>query len=380
VTERACLLARRLSLQHPRGTLCETPLLVPSFSSKGFPLALPTSGDTIARTRGKKTRTPRPRAQRSTASQHLHAIGPAIQSALLVSAYDLHFKLLDLPRTHFTGHTLLFLDSGGYELAPEYDSTEPKQFTEYRPREGFTEVAYEAVLRRLPRTAPFVITNFDWATRHAPLEQQISAAKALFSRHPQFLSNFLIKPGCNARGQPQSFIDVDRYVRPLLPEMSGFQILGVTEKELGLKLMDRLAALAKLRSAMDAEGLERIPIHLWGGLDPLLTPLYCLAGGSIFDGVSWLRYAYIDGAAIAWDSAAVIRGRTDSSVSLHSASTMGENLGALESLQIDLRRFIDRGNGDFSVFTHHGKELRRAYEAMQASIAVLRPTKRREKK
>jgi hypothetical protein len=75
---------------------------------------------------------------------------------------------------------------------------------------------------------------------------------------------------------------------------SGIQIhvLGVAENELGPGIRARLRSLAKLRLLMEVAGLE-IPIHVFGASDPQALALYALAGGDIFDGVSWSRY-YLD--------------------------------------------------------------------------------------
>ncbi len=46
--------------------------------------------------------------------------------------------------------------------------------------------------------------------------------------------------------------------------------------------------IAKLRKALDKAGLN-IPLHVFGSLDTVTTPLYFLAGADIFDGLTWLR-------------------------------------------------------------------------------------------
>lgn len=50
---------------------------------------------------------------------------------------------------------------------------------------------------------------------------------------------------------------------------------GVTEKELGDSILRRLRTLAQLRSRPDEVGVGS-PIHVFGGLDPLLTPYILL--------------------------------------------------------------------------------------------------------
>ncbi|MDW3181367.1 hypothetical protein [Roseobacter sp.] len=64
-----------------------------------------------------------------------------------------------------------------------------------------------------------------------------------------------------------------------------------TEKEIGASTKDRLTFLAAFRDLLDEAGMETA-IHVFGGLDPLMTPLYFLAGADVFDGLSWLGYAF----------------------------------------------------------------------------------------
>jgi hypothetical protein len=38
-------------------------------------------------------------------------------------------------------------------------------------------------------------------------------------------------------------------------------------------------------------------IHVLGGLDPFMTPLYFLAGADVIDSLTWLRMGFTDGGA-----------------------------------------------------------------------------------
>src|SRR5690606_32377632 len=80
-------------------------------------------------------------------------------------------------------------------------------------------------------------------------------------------------------------------------ELGSFDIVGVTEKELGRSMLDRMVNVAKLRLAMDEAEL-RIPIHVFGALDPLSASLYYISGAEIFDGLTWIRYAYENGRCV----------------------------------------------------------------------------------
>jgi hypothetical protein len=52
--------------------------------------------------------------------------------------------------------------------------------------------------------------------------------------------------------------------------------------------------IAKLRNALTKAGID-IPIHVFGSLDSVTTPLYFLAGADVFDGLTWLRFAFHEG-------------------------------------------------------------------------------------
>ena len=78
---------------------------------------------------------------------------------------------------------------------------------------------------------------------------------------------------------------------------SEFDIIGLTEAELGDSVLMRMRNIAFLRQLMDIQKIHK-PLHIYGSLDPVCTPLYFLAGADIFDGLSWLRFAYRDELAV----------------------------------------------------------------------------------
>jgi hypothetical protein len=347
------VLARISKIKHPVGAQIDLPRLVPAFSSKGFPF-LPAP----RRKTGTKTR----RGTRSNLSETtlaLDLVGDAIKDSILLSAYDLHHKHFHRPNRYFKGKELILLDSGGYELSPGFDQTEPVHWG--TPSKIFSREDYLGVLARLPRDLPFVISNYDWGTRGKPLPEQISAAQKLFSSFPFFMKNFIVKPVGNRR-----FVDVDEIIHHAR-KLLAFDILGITEKELGKDLMERLKGLAKLRLAMDREGV-RIPIHVWGGLDPVLTPLYFLAGAEIFDGISWLRYAFIDGVAVYRDSYSILVEGIETPLDQARTLTLYHNLGFLRGLDTAFREFVRQKGASFKMFGTRADVLEKAYGALTAQM------------
>lgn len=88
------MLAREGVVEHGGNQLFRTPLLVPSFSSKGFP----------------------------DMRKIMSLMSEFITETTLVSAYDCHYGYCDPKRLTFP--SVIFLDSGGYEARVEYDLSE----------------------------------------------------------------------------------------------------------------------------------------------------------------------------------------------------------------------------------------------------------------
>ncbi len=359
------MLARNTKIEHPLGGLIDLPRLVPAFSSKGFPFLETVKGR--AKAKGESKRRGKSRTKKNTDVESkisettlpLELLGPFIKDSILLSAYDLHHGHLRRPKRFFLGKELVFIDSGGYELSPGFDQTEPVDWG--TPKKNFSSDNYLKVLASLPADLPFVIANYDWGTRERPLVDQILAAQRLFCKFPNFLKDFIVKPVGR-----HHYIDVDEIVRHI-KKFLAFDILGITEKELGRDLMERLKAVAKLRLAMDREDV-RIPIHVWGGLDPLRTPLYFFAGAEIFDGISWLRYAYIDGVAVYRDSYSILVEGIENPLDHARALTLYHNLGFLRRLGVGLRDFALHKGASFDMFGSRAAVMEKAYRTLVTQV------------
>lgn len=341
---------RPLTFRHRLGGSVDLPLLIPSFSSKGF------------RFFAKKSR--RGKQIYSVTTHAIEALAGYMTESMLVSGYDLFHKHFRRPERFFRDTALVFLDSGGYELSPEFDSTEPK-ITPVRQL-PFAIEDYETVLDGLQckhKDLPLVISNFDWAARGKPLDWQIDQARRLFDRFHDWSSDFIIKP-------PNTVINVDE-MTPYLAEMRGFDMIGVTEKELGKNLMDRLKRLAQLRVAMTERNITA-PIHVWGGLDPLITPLYFFAGADVFDGVSWLRYTFHKGLAVNRDAFGILQGTVTTSYDHAAMLSLSQNLVALQGLATSLRAFASSDTPNFEIFEHNREILQKAFLTMGAKIPQLK--------
>jgi hypothetical protein len=265
----------------------------------------------------------------------------------------------------------VFLDSGGYELTSDYDSSEIRH-SPYTPRDGYDTDQYVAVLRDVRKkdgALPLIVANADWATKRLPLKEQIKAARRLFEEIPGCATNFIIKPG-----KARSVVEPDEISRSDYASLRRFDIIGVTEKELGKNLKDRLKRIASLRAHLDDAGIQA-PIHVWGGLDPVLTPLFFFAGAEIFDGVSWLRYAFRHGVALNRECGAILDDglgvSTPADVAKHLTSF--HNVRVMASIESSLRAWVDLDGENFDMFDSHVKiHFRDAFADMMTWNSALK--------
>jgi len=337
------MLARRSNLNHPIGSVIDLPRLIPAFSSKGFPFTESSTNGRI-----------------SEVNRALEIAGPSITDSILLSAYDIHHGYLTDPIKHLGNKELAFVDSGGYELSQDFESTEPKTMS-YTPDTSYDRNAHIDVLKNLPTSCPIVISNFDDQNRGTEIREQILDAKRLFNNFGHFLHDFIIKP--TRKADYVNPAEIEGYIE----NMRGFHIVGVTEKELGNTMLKRLICIAKLRNALDRHSMST-PIHVWGGLDPVLTPLYFIAGAELFDGLSWLRYGYLNDTAISRDSYNTIDQGVKAPWRRAEAMRLSKNVIYLETLTIRMRRFVDEGTCDFSVFEKSADTIGKAYHTLRTEI------------
>jgi hypothetical protein len=338
---------RSRTLRHPLGVELHTPLLVPSFSSKGFG---------FFPNRRSKTRSANKPAV-SEVSQALEFSARFLTKAALLSAYDIHHCHLKRPKRFYDSPSVLFIDSGGYETSAVYDDSHS-----LAPAHASLKWAtddYRAVLSSIPKHVPLVLVSPD---KHGQVKSQVQAARRFFSHYPKCLTDFLIKPASRL----SKVIDVDDVLHNA-SGLTSFSIIGVTEKELGNSVLARVENIAKLRRGLDARGADR-PIHVFGSLDPVITPLYFLAGAEIFDGLSWLRYFFHNGTSTHLLSAAVLeQGISTRFDQLRGAVLIG-NLEYLRKLELEMKKLATNHREDLGALGETVPKLIEAYEAMKAEI------------
>lgn len=334
-------LANSQTLHHPKGVRVTTPLLVPSFSSKGF--GATSDGE-------------------SEIAKVFSVMEEYLTEAMLISAFDLHHGNLPVPESAITEVT--FVDSGGYEISDIYDfSTKYRQpLSREEAADSWSEGDLRAVYDGWPEGIPAAFVSFDHPKVRRSLKDQIQSARDLLCRYQQ-LRVLLVKPETTDQVKVQV-----RNIVVHSEELGYFDIVGFTENELGNSLLKRMMAIAKIRLALDDEGVET-PIHVFGGLDPVSCALYYCAGAEIFDGLTWLRYGYMNGLAVYhhnYAASAVGIDRTDWFARVKATQ---DNIDTLIDLRNTMRKFSR--TGDFGHFGKNEAVIRDAFELLCTRIGRL---------
>ena len=290
---------------------------------------------------------------------HSQSLVDGIDESLLISAYDIRHKLLvdsaaftsGFKQSRYAQPRVLVIDSGWYE---KEGGPPAGQFAgDLKDPLLWEEADYLLTIDNLDEDLRPIVVNWD----HAGLyREQIAHAQDFFGARTSLASTLLLKPPYGSR-----FHHFGKLSDEDVSNLRAFDIIGVTEREIGESVLDRLVAISQLRRQLERVKVSA-PIHVFGGLDPLHTPLYFAAGAELFDGLGWLRYAYREGVAMNREVAALfdrqIRKRwmqTLNSVSL-------ANLDELRRLTDDLRRFAHKG--DWSVLCR-GSSLEPIFEVLQ---------------
>jgi hypothetical protein len=313
------MLCRTTKITH-RGTgvSLETPLLVPSFSSKGF-------SRSCAHREGEFV---------SGLHKQFAAVSEYITDTVLISAFDIRHGYLPAPAQLPNYPEILFLDSGGYEVSDYVDLSD---IEEPQPkREQWSVDLYKSVLAEWPAEKPVVLVSYDHPNERHSFAEQVKAARDLFRPHSNHLRALLLKP---ETVDQETITETLKTALGKTGELQHFDIIGVTEREVGNSPSSRMLNIAKLRLAMDDAGLVHIPVHVFGALDPLSASLYFMAGAEIFDGLTWLRYAYKDCRCVYTHNHGPVHFGIQEKDKAVRALTQAANLRELQKIQNMLREF-----------------------------------------
>jgi hypothetical protein len=320
------LLAERRAITLNGREVLKTPLLVPSFSSKGFPEV-----ETI-----------------------LQFSEEFLTETLLVSAYDIFYK--KIPNT-ITFVPVVFLDSGGYECSKDVEFSDLGVMP--HSTQPWDNEKHSTVVDEWDMAIPTVLISYDHPSQRHTIEEQILRAIAFFKGR-QVIRELLIKPETPS----QKYIQIDSVIRNI-HKLAEFEIIGLTEKELGNTLLERMSNIAKIRTALQKAHLP-IPIHIFGSLDTMTTPLYFLAGADIFDGLTWLRFAYHDGYTVYMHNFATEKLGPKIQDKFLKARIITSNYYALQELQLGMSRYLNAR--EFKEFPYHSNLFERVFQDLIAEL------------
>jgi hypothetical protein len=151
---------------------------------------------------------------------------------------------------------------------------------------------HDAQLAAWKPGVPSVLISYDHPKERLPIKAQIDRARAMATGRNDVLLEMLLKPETTT----QNLLQMPEIIKSV-HQLADFDVIGVTEKEIGNSIIDRMKNIGLMRLALDKAGLE-MPIHVFGSLDTITTPLYFLAGADIFDGLTWLRFAFHEGRTV----------------------------------------------------------------------------------
>jgi hypothetical protein len=310
------MLARSMEITLNGQFVSETPLLIPAFSSKVTPLI----GEVI------------------------ESLGEYLNNPILVSAFDVENNKSMTERLPITCSDLIFLDSGGYECSQDVDLAD-NIYTDSKtvPWKEWTPEKHADVVHKWPTNKSTVIVSYDHPNYRVSLEEQIDAAEKLFNGRKDIITEILLKPETDA----QIHVQVPSILKNI-EALRNFDIIGLTEKELGSTTLERLEKTATIRLALDDSRIYK-PIHIFGSLDPIICPLFFISGADIFDGLTWLRYGFVDGLAVYEQNYGILSQPYDFLDARVRISRLISNLAVLRKSRQQMMNYLL--DGDFKHFT-----------------------------
>jgi hypothetical protein len=315
-------LARSSTLKHKTGIPIKTPLLVPSFSSKGF----------YKNSKG------------ISEIDEIYDIAlESITDSMLISAYDIYYENIKTP--NYEVPLITIVDSGGYEISDDDDLSAIK-YTKNRQKE-WTEDKLSQVYKSIPTVYPIILVSYDHPKKRIVVKEQIKEAESFFQNFPSHLHTLLIKP----ETENQKYVQIES-VLDSINALAKFDIIGFTEKELGGSILKRMMAISTIRRNLDNAKLQ-LPIHIYGSLDPITSILYFISGAEIFDGLTWIRYGFLNGNACYYNNFGARTCGIDIDNNRTKKYMLSNNLIYLNKIKNQMEKFLV--NEDFSVFDREDK-------------------------
>ena len=240
-----------------------TPLIAPSFSSRGFPYV----------------------------SDIWEEFRHKLFGVCLVSAYDVAAGRIPAEVAEMVN--VVIVDSGLYETNKGWIESGSRHTPSSAP--DWARDQYHEVVKSIDARGNTVLVNFDQVGK---LEDQIARALEDFSLAPYAASDFLVKPA-----DETAWVNIPQLSRQL-EEMKQFSVIGIAAREAGDSFLKRCSSIVMLRDLLNDAGLE-MPIHVFGATSPYEVLAYFFCGADIFDGLNWLRLAFRNSGSVPIDESAL---------------------------------------------------------------------------
>ena len=345
---------RRVSLRN--GIELETPVLIPSLSSVAT-ARVPYLGQDATVTE-----------PTVCSIVHSRLLLNGWEDTILLSAYDIHYDLVvdssglrsGFFRSPYAQPQLIVIDSGWYEKRSIRNGVVPPI---QHPQYPWTFEMYQETIDSLDCDLQPLVVCWDEPEPES-YESQIEDSQDFFGNRPHLASTILLKPP--GQGGFHNFRVLSSDV---VANLRAFDVVGVTDNELGDTILHRLVALATLRNLLNQAEVDA-PIHVFGGLDPLYTPLMYAAGGEFFDGLGWLRYVYDRGLPLYRDSWPLLDEQIERPWQAALASAQLHNLQEIRKLRTQLIVFA-HNDGDWAKILHGESHLKPVFERFEAAMGGL---------
>ena len=279
-----------------------TPLIAPSFSSRGFPYI----------------------------SDVWEEFKYKLFGVCLVSAFDIARGRV--PTSVADMVNVVILDSGAYEI--QGGSVNGGELLASSPPDIWTSEHYREAVKLVGDRKNLILVNFD---RIGSMENQIGGAIQDFSFFPQAASDFLVKPA-----DGMEWVNIPKLSHHL-ETIQQFSVIGITAREIGSSLLRRCNSIVTLRDLLGDAGLET-PIHVFGAIHPYEVLTYFFCGADIFDGLNWLRFAFRGNSSVPIDESAMEDMKWNLTDSDLSGEVWTRNLGFLYRLQEELQKYTADGD------------------------------------
>ena len=278
-----------------------TPLVVPSFSSRGFPALGSIHRDMVHKLYG----------------------------VCLMSAWDLAEGLLPSSATLATD--VVIIDSGGYEVPGDF-AAQPSSIASQSDL-CWSVHRYRDVLTNIGDGANALVVTYD---RPARLEEQIAGAVDDMACVPGSAADFLLKPESSVE-----MVNIPRVMK-YTTELGQFHAIGITAREIGASLIERCRTIVTLRDILEDIGLN-LPIHIFGAISPPEVLAYFFCGADIFDGLDWLRFGFRQTGIVTMEEAALQDMKWDQHDHALRVGEWTNNLTFLYRMQESLRSYARGG-------------------------------------